>query len=394
MDDSVFHRLYEQYHQDVFNFLGRAALGQLAADGVGRRTLGLRSIRITLQWKPGPDAGARRLPERAEAPRARLVRDPRRRQRLRLAAGRAAHAGRPHRSTARSSPTCCATTRRSTTSRSGTTRTTARSGRRSSTPDGASVAPADYEALLADLLRRRARGPQERERDRGRRLEDAPTRRAPSRSPGIRPPPGSPSSPPPTRRAGRTKPIFDTLGYVAASDQLRGAAVDEASRLLRDLARRLPDADVRARHRLPRHRRSPCPARARRRIWYLAQGYQTAPDPGRTGFTGTETDPNPVPSWSPQEAADQGAGPGVDQAVQLEDAIRVAYCQPAVGAYFNFHLYDERDLAGWQSGVFWPDGAAEGRLPGPRRTSPLRSTHDSIDCAAFSSTASRRGRPR
>ena len=64
-----------------------------------------------------------------------------------------------------------------------------------------------------------------------------------------------------------------------------------------------------------------------------------------------------MPSWSADEAADRASGPGVDQPVQLQDAIRVAYCQPAVGAYFNFHLYDERDLAGWQSGVFWPDGS-------------------------------------
>src|SRR5207302_11058629 len=92
-------------------------------------------------------------------------------------------------------------------------------------------------------------------------------------------------------------------------------------------------------------------------IWYLAQGYQTAPDPAKASlYTGTETDAAPVPAWSPADGADPGDGPGIDQATQLQDAIAIAYCQPAAGAHFNFHLTDERDLAGWQSGVYWADG--------------------------------------
>src|SRR6185369_9942850 len=67
----------------------------------------------------------------------------------------------------------------------------------------------------------------------------------------------------------------------------------------------------------------------------------------------------------------------------LEDAIRVAYCQPAVGAYFNFHLYDERDLAGWQSGVFWPDGQPKAAYQALRRVAGEVNAH-SIDCSAFS----------
>ena len=161
------------------------------------------------------DAGSGRLPARA---RQRLALDscghPRRRQRLRPRRGRAAHDGRPRASTARSSPTCSATTPRSTTSRSGTTRTTARSGRRSSTPDGASVAPADYEALLAPVLRRGARRPHERERDRGRRLEELVD------TPGAftlawHPPAAWFAKLAAAYRASRrTKPIFDTLGYI------------------------------------------------------------------------------------------------------------------------------------------------------------------------------------
>lgn len=36
-------------------------------------------------------------------------------------------------------------------------------------------------------------------------------------------------------------------------------------------------------------------------------------------------------------------------------AVRLAYCQPAVGAFLNFELVDERDLRGWQSGLLRPD---------------------------------------
>ena len=36
-------------------------------------------------------------------------------------------------------------------------------------------------------------------------------------------------------------------------------------------------------------------------------------------------------------------------------AVRLAYCQPNVGAFFNFLLVDEPSSA-WQSGLFWADG--------------------------------------
>jgi hypothetical protein len=54
-----------------------------------------------------------------------------------------------------------------------------------------------------------------------------------------------------------------------------------------------------------------------------------------------------------QQALPALADSGVDQATQLGDAIELAYCQPAVGALFNFQLADERRLGGWQSGILW-----------------------------------------
>jgi hypothetical protein len=73
-------------------------------------------------------------------------------------------------------------------------------------------------------------------------------------------------------------------------------------------------------------------------LWYLEDGFQTR----ATGplYRGVETDRAPT--------SDQGA--------QLAAALRLAYCQPHVVAFFNFELVDGRDLLGWQSGLLYPDG--------------------------------------
>jgi hypothetical protein len=74
-------------------------------------------------------------------------------------------------------------------------------------------------------------------------------------------------------------------------------------------------------------------------IWYLETGFQTvAPFHGL--YHGIETEASPL-----------GA---VDQARQLGNALKLAYCtQPLVSAFFNFQLADERRLGGWQSGLLW-----------------------------------------
>ncbi|HEY2937822.1 MAG TPA: hypothetical protein VGJ25_14560 [Gaiellaceae bacterium] len=84
----------------------------------------------------------------------------------------------------------------------------------------------------------------------------------------------------------------------------------------------------------------PLPGQGQTTVWYLEDGFQTAVDPAQAAaYSGAETDPRPV----------SAAG----QAAQLVDAIRLAYCEPAVGAFFNFLLVDEANLGGWQSGLMW-----------------------------------------
>src|SRR4029079_3015534 len=138
----------------------------------------------------------------------------------------------------------------------------------------------------------------------------------------------------------------------------------------------------------------PLPGQDGTTIWYLAQGYQTAPDSAHSGqYTGSENDTTPVPALSSHEASDPRTGPGLGQPMQLADSVRVAYCQPFVGAYFNFHLVDEKDLAGWQSGVYYPDGTPKPAYQALDRTAGEVNA-SSINCGAFGpSGMPRRGSP-
>ena len=87
--------------------------------------------------------------------------------------------------------------------------------------------------------------------------------------------------------------------------------------------------------------RQPVPGQKDVRIGYLEDGFQTGVAAKRSFYGSNETD----------RAVVAPVGGKVDQASQLTDAIRLAYCQPAVGGFFNFLMADETSLHGWQSGV-------------------------------------------
>jgi hypothetical protein len=103
----------------------------------------------------------------------------------------------------------------------------------------------------------------------------------------------------------------------------------------------------------------PLPGEGSTTIWYLEDGFQTTIQPDkRRLYSGRETMRALAPYLPPAEAS-VGAAAGLvrDQASQLREALELAYCQPAVGAFFNFELIDDHDLGGWQSGVLWADGS-------------------------------------
>jgi hypothetical protein len=248
-------------------------------------------------------------------------------------------------------------------------------------PGGTSIAPADYEALLAQCW----------DRAHSVRKDANVIAVAVSKNSAI---PGAFTldyHPPATwfrklatvyTTSGRTQPIFDTLGYIPhpTSSTERPWTKHPASSAisLGDYATLVQTLSA-----VFRGTPQPVPGQTNASIWYMAQGFQTAPDAAKASlYGGAESDTATVPAWSPQEAGDTGSGAGLDQPLQLADAIKVAYCQPGVGAYFNFHLVDERNLAGWQSGVFWADGSPKPAYQALRRVAGEVNSK-SIDCTAF-----------
>jgi chitodextrinase len=101
-------------------------------------------------------------------------------------------------------------------------------------------------------------------------------------------------------------------------------------------------------------------------IWYLEAGFQTTIDPGKEVlYSGTEN-VAALPDFAggePDSAAPSETSPAPDQATQVLDAIRLAYCQPNVTAFFNFLLADDPVLTGWQSGAYWTDLTPKDSLP-------------------------------
>ena len=143
------------------------------------------------------------------------------------------------------------------------------------------------------------------------------------------------------KASGRRRPIFDTVGHNAYPE----TSAEPPS--ARHAKRSIDEGDI---ERLLRALRTafagtaqPLPGVGGVTVWYLEDGFQTAAAGGL--YSGTETDRRPV-----SEA---------EQAAQLAAAIQLAYCQPAVGAFFNFELRDDAALAGWQSGLLRPDWSAK-----------------------------------
>lgn len=115
-------------------------------------------------------------------------------------------------------------------------------------------------------------------------------------------------------------------------------------------------------------------------IWYLEDGFETVVPPSeRRLYTGHETNRQLV---QPVAATTRRASAAPDQVTQIRDALDLAYCQPAVGAWFNFEFSDEVDLAGWQSGLLWADGTPKPSY-GPVQAEIAAVEAGSVDCSRF-----------
>jgi hypothetical protein len=94
-------------------------------------------------------------------------------------------------------------------------------------------------------------------------------------------------------------------------------------------------------------------------IWWLEAGFQTQPDEAKAAlYTGVEISPRALPDAAGEvelEPLPDSRTLAPDQATQLVSALQLAYCQPHVKAFFNFLLWDEERLEGWQAAPYWYD---------------------------------------
>jgi hypothetical protein len=145
------------------------------------------------------------------------------------------------------------------------------------------------------------------------------------------------------RASGRRAPILDTVGHNAypqtsgedPSARHSGNVLDQGDydRLVSVLGTAFGGTG------------QPLPGQNGVSIWYMEDGFQSRITTGRQLYTGAETDRYAVTEDK--------------QAQLVGDAIRLAYCQPLVGAWFNFELKDETQLSGWQSGLVRADWSAK-----------------------------------
>jgi hypothetical protein len=159
------------------------------------------------------------------------------------------------------------------------------------------------------------------------------------------------------RASGRAKPILDTVGhhaYPVTNDErpwrrhIGNGTIAEGdwNKLMYSLWLAFNGTA------------QPIPGQQGVSIWYLEDGFQTAIDSDKAAaYTGTEN-VAVVPAWAggePDAPPPPETSAAPDQGTQVLDAIRLASCQPHVGAFFNFLLADEPRLEGWQSGVLRAD---------------------------------------
>ncbi len=120
-------------------------------------------------------------------------------------------------------------------------------------------------------------------------------------------------------------------------------------------------------------------------IWYMEGGSQTAiDDEKQAAYNGSET-VAVVPDYvggEPETPPPPETSAAPDQHTQVLDTMRLAACQPYVHAYFNFLLFDEPRLGGWQSGAFWADRTPKDSLPGFRQAI-AEANSAVVDCGAL-----------
>jgi hypothetical protein len=90
-------------------------------------------------------------------------------------------------------------------------------------------------------------------------------------------------------------------------------------------------------------------------IWYDEFGVESQIPPEKQSFYINQE----VPATKPVDEATQAA--------YYTQAIQLAFCQPNVHGLFLFHAFDERDMTGWQSGLYYADETPKASLDAVRQ---------------------------
>jgi hypothetical protein len=194
------------------------------------------------------------------------------------------------------------------------------------------------------------------------------------------------------RASGRTDPIFDTVGH-----HVYGAAPGERPWRDHPYSRRISQGDLRKLVNLLQEAfggtRQPVPGmpvngRAAP-VWYLESGFETTPPAEKAPLYRNRETTSALPDSVgalPWTVLPDPSSQAPDQATQLRDAVRLAYCQPYVEGIFNFLLRDQEDLVYWQSGVLWADRTPKGSY-GAYRTVIAEAASGTVDCSLFGAAA-------
>jgi hypothetical protein len=182
------------------------------------------------------------------------------------------------------------------------------------------------------------------------------------------------------RESGRTRPLFDTVGHHPYGRDSRERpwrrhvgsttiALGDWNKLMWNLREAF------------RGTAQPIPGEKGVSIWYMEYGVETSVDRTRRRAYRAREHAQVLPDVAlTPDSADPAVTSGApDQSTQVLDAIRLAACQPYVGAIFNFLLVDESRLTGWQSGVYYADRTPK-RSYGAFREAIAEATTGGVDC--------------
>jgi len=154
------------------------------------------------------------------------------------------------------------------------------------------------------------------------------------------------------RASGRSRPLMDAFAFhpymEASSDSPSAAHPQNTTITLADYPKLVALLEQAFRGTAQQGARLP--------VYYTEFGVQTAVPATKRRFYSNLESPARTDSVSFET-----------QAAYYRRALQLAYCQPTVRGLFIFHTFDEADVGGWQSGLYFADRTPKPSLPAFKR---------------------------